>query len=343
MDWFDKDDNMFIDKDNTSNYYENDMDIESIFLKKQNSFVDYESKIDDFIFNKLNDKPEKTNILEVDAERQEKMKDASKIFAINKCRKESTAISINSLKYKIQNKEELLNTHVNTQANLQNSNTKSIKETAIGSLSPSSKEEIQEFKLFPKDYTTTSVDDNSWTYKNDISLNSKESIKSLTEEEEKYDNMSLYNNTDNKSVIMTGMKQLVYNLNANSAQSSSNSLININYSKSLGQLTHSERMKLKKERAKFLLEKKRDRSQLDQSVMKENEEVMEENTNSLCYSKVTTNTVKEVKMLRNRISAQRSRDRKKKEIDDLKTISQNLLNENYMLKKELENRDKEIR
>jgi hypothetical protein len=345
MDWFDKDDNMFIDKDIIHNYNESDIDIESIFLKKQNSFVDYESKIDDFIFDKLNDQPEKTNIFEVDMVIKEKQKENSKIFAINKLRKESTAVSINSLKSKIQRKEDL-NTVANTSVILQNSNTKSIKETAVGSLSPRSKEdtnEIKEFKLLQKDYTT-SVDENSESYKHDISLNSKVSIKYLTDyENEKYDSMSLYNNTDNKSVIMNnsaGMKQLFYNLNAKSTQSSSNSLINI---KSLGQLTHSERMKFKKEKAKILLDKKRDRTLHDQSENKHNDELADENTHSLCYSKGTTNTIKDIKMLRNRISAQRSRDRKKKEMDELKNISQNLLNENCFLKKELENRDREIR
>ena len=51
---------------------------------------------------------------------------------------------------------------------------------------------------------------------------------------------------------------------------------------------------------------------------------------------------KEIKMYRNRISAQRSRDRKKKEMDDLKMISKNLLDENNYLKKELEIRDREL-
>jgi len=51
---------------------------------------------------------------------------------------------------------------------------------------------------------------------------------------------------------------------------------------------------------------------------------------------------KELKMLRNRISAQKSRDRKKKEMDDLKLITQELFNQNVLLKKQLEEKDNQI-
>ena len=59
------------------------------------------------------------------------------------------------------------------------------------------------------------------------------------------------------------------------------------------------------------------------------------NTNTENQSRGDGLSKKEVKMFRNRISAQRSRDRKKKEMDDLKYISQNLLNETSLLKREL--------
>jgi hypothetical protein len=48
-------------------------------------------------------------------------------------------------------------------------------------------------------------------------------------------------------------------------------------------------------------------------------------------------------MLRNRISAKVSRDRKKKEFEQLVTISKNLMNENYMLNQELEKKENEIK
>lgn len=51
---------------------------------------------------------------------------------------------------------------------------------------------------------------------------------------------------------------------------------------------------------------------------------------------------KELKMLRNRISAQKSRDRKKKEMDDLKLITQELFNQNIKLKKQLEEKENKI-
>jgi hypothetical protein len=47
-------------------------------------------------------------------------------------------------------------------------------------------------------------------------------------------------------------------------------------------------------------------------------------------------------MLRNRISAKVSRDRKKKEFEQLVTISKNLMNENYMLNQELEKKENDI-
>jgi len=51
---------------------------------------------------------------------------------------------------------------------------------------------------------------------------------------------------------------------------------------------------------------------------------------------------REMKMLRNRISAQKSRDRKKQEMDDLKLITQELFNQNIKLKKQLEEKENKI-
>jgi len=49
-----------------------------------------------------------------------------------------------------------------------------------------------------------------------------------------------------------------------------------------------------------------------------------------------------MKAIRNRISAQLSRDRKKKEFEDLQIFSQKLLDENKMLKRELTNKNRDL-
>ena len=71
------------------------------------------------------------------------------------------------------------------------------------------------------------------------------------------------------------------------------------------------------------------------------------NSNVLNNYSLNTNIIskmskKEIKMLRNRLSAQRSRDRKKKELIDLKTITKNLLQENEKLRNEIRERDEKI-
>jgi hypothetical protein len=112
----------------------------------------------------------------------------------------------------------------------------------------------------------------------------------------------------------------------------------------LNQLSISERMKIKKEKAKKLLEKKHHRDSVD-NFLNLNFRLSEESncsTEQLENSLSTGLTKKEIKMLRNRISAQKSRDRKKKEFDELKVISQNIINENQYMKKELENKNKEL-
>jgi hypothetical protein len=105
------------------------------------------------------------------------------------------------------------------------------------------------------------------------------------------------------------------------------------------QMTLSERMKFKKEKAKKLLEKKQHRDPSD-SIFYLKPKLSE--TPEFEFSSSTGLTKKELKMLRNRMSAQRSRDRKKKEFDELKLISQGIINENQYLKKELERKTKEI-
>ena len=130
-----------------------------------------------------------------------------------------------------------------------------------------------------------------------------------------------------------------------------------------------ERMKLKKEKTKKLLENKTHRlnsqeeskeNNLDKNSISNNSQEnisgYMSNNNSSSYnnnSNVVNNyslnanviskmSKKEIKMLRNRLSAQRSRDRKKKELIDLKTITKNLLEENEKLRNEIRERDEKI-
>ena len=105
-----------------------------------------------------------------------------------------------------------------------------------------------------------------------------------------------------------------------------------------------ERMKLKKEKTKKLLENKKKRSTLEEeSKSKENIDNKEGNgINNLDKISLSKLSKKELKMLRNRLSAQRSRDRKKKELIDLKIITKNLLQENQKLRNGIKERDDKI-
>ena len=105
-----------------------------------------------------------------------------------------------------------------------------------------------------------------------------------------------------------------------------------------------ERMKLKKEKTKKLLENKKKRSNIEkESKSKENIDNKEGNgINNLDKISLSKLSKKELKMLRNRLSAQRSRDRKKKELIDLKIITKNLLQENQKLRNGIKERDDKI-
>ena len=105
-----------------------------------------------------------------------------------------------------------------------------------------------------------------------------------------------------------------------------------------------ERMKLKKEKTKKLLENKKKRSHIEEeSKSKENIDNKEGNgINNLDKISLSKLSKKELKMLRNRLSAQRSRDRKKKELIDLKIITKNLLQENQKLRNGIKERDDKI-
>ena len=117
-----------------------------------------------------------------------------------------------------------------------------------------------------------------------------------------------------------------------------------------------ERMKIKKQKTKKLLENKTQRinsheeskennSQENLSSSASNNNSINNNVslNNLNPSIIAKMNKKEIKMLRNRLSAQRSRDRKKKELIDLKTITKNLFEENEKLRNEIKERDNKIK
>ena len=122
-----------------------------------------------------------------------------------------------------------------------------------------------------------------------------------------------------------------------------------------------ERMKIKKEKTKKLLENKTLRSKTDEESkennMDKNDMIMNNNKNlesnininnynfninNIDKSILSQLSKKEIKMWRNRLSAQRSRDRKKKELLDLKAITKSLLQENEKLRQGIKERDNKI-
>ena len=122
-----------------------------------------------------------------------------------------------------------------------------------------------------------------------------------------------------------------------------------------------ERMKIKKEKTKKLLENKTLRSKTDEESkennMEKNDMIMNNNKNlesnininnynfninNIDKSILSKLSKKEIKMWRNRLSAQRSRDRKKKELLDLKAITKSLLQENEKFRQGIKERDNKI-
>ena len=142
------------------------------------------------------------------------------------------------------------------------------------------------------------------------------------------------------------------NINSNSNNNSSFNL--------LQNIPLKERMKIKKEKTKKLLENKTLRSKTDEESKENNMEKnnwiinnknQESNININNYNFNINNidksilsklSKKEIKMWRNRLSAQRSRDRKKKELLDLKAITKSLLQENEKLRQGIKERDNKI-
>jgi len=143
----------------------------------------------------------------------------------------------------------------------------------------------------------------------------------------------------------------------NISNSNNNSSFNL-----LQNIPLKERMKIKKEKTKKLLENKTLRSKTDEEskennsdkniLMMNNNKSQESNININNYNFNINNidksilsklSKKEIKMWRNRLSAQRSRDRKKKELLDLKAITKSLLQENEKLRNGIKERDNKIK
>jgi hypothetical protein len=112
-------------------------------------------------------------------------------------------------------------------------------------------------------------------------------------------------------------------------------------------------MKYKIDKTKKMLEKKTNRNnnnnnneislkeEINNKNSKNSKNKNSINNNNNNFNDLDKNNLskKELKMLRNRLSAQRSRDRKKKEFDELKTLTKNLLTENEKLKNEILQKD----
>ena len=129
-------------------------------------------------------------------------------------------------------------------------------------------------------------------------------------------------------------KEISFSENRNNSNNGINYLLPIN-----------ERMKIKKQKTKKLLENKKKRDNLEEEskeniLMNNVQEInMKNSLDKLALSKLSK---KEIKMWRNRLSAQRSRDRRKKELHDLKIITKNLLQENQKLRNGIKERDNKI-
>lgn len=302
-----KDNDMFMYHDSDICNLDNNADVENNFWKG-NSVMDYDLKLDEFVLDKNENVKQRMQ--------EELTKKNLKIFNIDK----------------EERNKNIQQTNKNMNAN--DSSSERINENS-NSLSPN----------YP---TASSIDHTSISNK----IESKENIdneESCTSEE---NSESLYNHNS----CAQSHKNLSYNHNgANICNINNCKCLLINYN----DLTITERMKFKREKTKMLLEKKTKRhneeSSFSRTCLNETKATNFSNingslnVNEILINDLTCNTVqqntitkKDIKMLRNRISAQRSRDRKKKEMDELKLISQNLINETLNLKQQLDIKDREL-
>lgn len=178
--------------------------------------------------------------------------------------------------------------------------------------------------------------------------------------EEKRNQLSELNDNENKELKKNLFKiQSDVNINNKDSSNEENYEMLNNYKN----IPLKERMSIKKQKTKKLLENKTQRistqeeskennvdkntisnnTQENLSSSSNNNSINNININSLNPSVIAKMNKKEIKMLRNRLSAQRSRDRKKKELIDLKTITRNLFEENEKLRNEIKERDNKIK
>jgi hypothetical protein len=178
--------------------------------------------------------------------------------------------------------------------------------------------------------------------------------------EEKRNQLSELNDNGNKELKKNLFKiQSDVNINNKDSSNEENYEMVNNYKN----IPLKERMSIKKQKTKKLLENKTQRistqeeskennvdkntisnnTQENLSSSSNNNSINNININSLNPSVIAKMNKKEIKMLRNRLSAQRSRDRKKKELIDLKTITRNLFEENEKLRNEIKERDNKIK
>ena len=409
MDWFiNKEDDIYVDDSSNSLSYDPTFDIENIF-NKQNSFGDYEVKIDDFvlekseinsnsklpspdykIFEKLNKEGSKENHTDTNTPSISEKNENCKKKRVHIGKTKDSNLSKEQI-----SKHPFIVSHAESNCNLKKLN-KSPCENYVRAGKMSMSQINQN--------STASIDDAGESLNRSFESNSRENIKeSIIEKnipnkiscsvENYFLNVNDENDTDKINPSEMADCDSLINNNPYTYYDSERSFINgkqldprgvinnlnlgnpnLSYYQSLQFLPISDRMKIKREKTKMLLEKKTKRenfgysgdlnndlsdiypNQKDSNYMGDNVTVknIELNINDefsptdSCHNLFGINfnssklTKKELKMLRNRISAQRSRDRKKKEMDDLKLISQNLYNENCYLKKEIEMKDREI-
>jgi hypothetical protein len=387
MDWLDRDNNIVLEEESGSFSPTNAINMENMFLQKQSSINDFEFKMEDFLqHNKSEDLDSKFpyNFMENEVGHCLNVSNLNKskqIFLISKSEKK--------LKEKEQRKiitRDALDIHPflkfdkctrGEQLNL-DSQFKYKNNSSVGSLDDGS-----DFMTSTKNEADHNIERSSPITKESTESNKKrkKNSKGTYSDVSDIDGDSLMNN--NSYLDELEEKKLIYNLynNTNTSNKDKDYCLNKIYNSGnfpcsgsscpfyipVQSLPLSERMKIKKEKAKLLLEKKRENSSSllflpklfssQSACQKESNLNTSASTNQINFSENNKNlneeyindlnsshlSKKEIKMLRNRISAQRSRDRKKKEMDDLKLISQDLLNETYFLRKQLENKDKELK
>ena len=195
--------------------------------------------------------------------------------------------------------------------------------------------------IFPKDNESNNID---W----DNFINSKSSLSNNFDDTSEIISV---NNWDTKSTTTNQNKNNFGNNNSTiNSTNSKNEINQINNNEinmenkiqiNFEELPLKERMRIKKEKTKKILEKKTKRNEEDNNLIFQiplNESLTKEDINQ----KNQQLSKKEIKMLRNRLSAQRSRDRKKQEFEYFKKLTQDLFQENMLLNEELKKSKEKI-